>query len=219
MSALWVNMMSGLEGLSSRFRALTSREKMFLAACLLFLAGFATVKWAALPARAEYLKNRAAIPQRIATIARYEATREVQDRLVEELYLQVQQMERWEDGLLAGESTSAAGVFLQGLLKPLTQGPDTRVTSIRSLPPVRKGAYSEVAVQMEIQTSTEGLAKLLADISRQPAILRVRKLTASSGTYYAPTQPPRREAVAVSMVVAGFSTAHLDEKAAAGGGE
>jgi len=219
MSALWRNAMSGLEGLSSRFRALSSREKAFLGACLLFLAGFATVKWAVLPARAEYLKNRAAIPQRIATIARYEATRQVQDRLNEELYLQVQQMEKWEDGLLAGESTSAAGVFLQGLLKPLTQGPETRVTSIRALPPARKGAYSEVAVQMEIQTSTEGLAKLLADISRQPAILRVRKLTANSGGFYAPTQQPRREMVAVSMVVAGFSSAPLDEKSATGGGE
>jgi uncharacterized protein YqcC (DUF446 family) len=219
MSALWKSTMSGLEGISSRIRALSPREKMFLAACLLFLAGIATAKWAVLPARAEYLKNRAAIPQRIATIVRYEATRQVQDRLDEELYLQVQQLERWEDGLLVGETTSAAGVFLQGILKPLTQGPETRVTSIRSLPPGRKGAYSEVAVQMEIQTSTEGLAKLLADISRQQAILRVRKLTANSGAYYAPTQAPRRELVVVSMVVAGFSAAPLDEKAAAGGGE
>jgi hypothetical protein len=219
MSALWKNAMSALEGLSSRFRALSSREKAFLAACLLFLIGFATVKWAVLPARAGYLKNRAAIPQRIATIARYEATRQVQDRLDEELSNQVQRMEKWEGGLLVGETPSAAGVFLQGLLKPLTQGPETRVTSIRALPPVRKGDYSEVAVQMEIQTSTEGLATLLADISRQPAILRVRKLTANSGGYYAPMQPPRKEVVAVSMVVAGFSAADLDEKASAGGGE
>jgi hypothetical protein len=212
--------MSGLEGPSSRFRALSSREKAFLAACLLFLIGFATVKWAVLPVRAQYLKNRTAIPQRIATIARYEATRLVQGRLDEELSNQVQRMEKWEGGLLVGETPSAAGVFLQGLLKPLTQGPETRVTSIRALPPARKGAYTEVAVQMEIQTSTEGLAMLLADISRQPSILRVRKLTANSGAYYAPAQqPPRKEAVAVSLVVAGFSSADLDEKAGAGGGE
>ena len=211
--------MSRLEGLSAGFRVLSSREKMFLAACLLFLAGFATVKWAILPARAGYLKNRAAVSQRIDTIARYESIRQVQDRVNEELYLQVQQLENWESGLIGGESASLSSVFLQGLLKPLTQGPETRVTSIRTLPPVRKGAYSEVAVQMELQTSTEGLARLLADISRQPAILRVRKLTANSGAYYAPTQQQRREVVAVSMVVAGFSAAPLDEKAAAGGGE
>jgi hypothetical protein len=219
MSAPWRDAMRGLEGLSSRFRALSSREKAFLAACLLFLIVFATVKWAVLPVRAGYLKNRAAIPQRIATVARYEASRQVRDRLAEELSNQVQRMEKWEGGLLVGETPSAAGVFLQGLLKPLTQGPETRVTSIRALPPARKGAYSEVAVQMEIQTSTEGLATLLADISRQPAILRVRKLTANSGAYYAPMQPPRKEIIAVSMVVAGFSAAPLDEKAVAGGGE
>jgi hypothetical protein len=83
---------------------------------------------------------------------------------------------------------------------------------------VRKGAYAEVAVQLEIQTSTEGLALLLADIARQPKILRVRKLTANAGAYYAPTMP-RKEIVAVSMVVAGLSTAPVDEKAAGGGEE
>jgi hypothetical protein len=34
---------------------------------------------------------------------------------------------------------------------------------------------------MEIQTSTEGLALLLADLSRQAKILRVRKLSAGRG--------------------------------------
>ena len=113
---------------------------------------------------------------------------------------------------------SAAGVFLQGLLKPLTQRPEIRVTSIRSLPPVRKGEYAEVAVQMEIQTSTEGLALLLADLSRQTKILRVLKLTASTGAYNT-GQVPRKEVVAVSMVVAGLSAAPLDEKAPGRGDE
>ena len=160
--------MNAFGRIAARFHALSSREKAFVVACLLFMAAFAAVKWAILPARAGYQKNRAAIPQRMAAIARYEAIRQLQDRVDEELYLQVQQLEKWESGLLAGETTSAAGVYLQGLLKPLTQGPETRVTSIRSLPPVRKGEYSEVAVQMEIQTSTVGLAQLLADITGRP---------------------------------------------------
>ncbi|MGZ8463697.1 MAG: GspMb/PilO family protein, partial [Candidatus Deferrimicrobiaceae bacterium] len=87
----------------------------------------------------------------------------------------------------------------------------TRVTSIRALPPVKKGPYAEVAVQMEIQTSTEGLALLLADISRQPKILRVRKLSANSGMFSL-GQAQRKELVVVSMVVAGLSGAPLDEK-------
>jgi hypothetical protein len=136
----------------------------------------------------------------------------------EELFDRVERMEKWENGLLGGETPSAAGIFLQGILKPLTQRPETRVTSIRALPPVKKGAYAEVAVQMEIQTSTEGLALLLADISRQPKILRVRKLSATSGVY-SMAQAQRKEFVVVSMVVAGFSAAPLDEKTSGGAGE
>jgi Type II secretion system (T2SS), protein M subtype b len=211
--------MNPLGALSARFHALTTRERALVAACLLCVGGFAAAKWGVLPARAEYLRNRAAIPQRLATIARYETFRQGQERIDEELFLQLQQLEKWEDGLLAGETASAAGVFLQGLLKPLTQGPDTRVTSIRGLTPARKGAYTEVAVQLEIQTSTEGLALLLADIAKQQKILRVRKLTANAGAYYAPTMQQRREVVSISMVVAGLSTAPVDEKAAGGGEE
>jgi hypothetical protein len=209
--------MNPLGALTARFHALSTRERALVAACLLCVAGFAGVKWGVLPARAEYLRNRAAIPQRLATIARYDAIRQGQERIDEELFLQLQQLEKWEDGLLVGETASAAGVFLQGLLRPLTQGLDTRVTSIRGLTPARKGAYTEVAVQLEIQTSTEGLALLLADIARQQKILHVRKLTANVGTFYAPTMQQRKEVVSVSMVVAGLSTAPADEKA--GGGE
>jgi hypothetical protein len=210
--------MSAAGALASRISALSGREKTMVAACLLGIVGFAAVKWVVIPARAEYVRNRAAIPARRAVIARYETLRQGQDRVDEELFVQVERMEKWEDGLLVGETPSAAGVFLQGLLKPLTQRPEIRVTSIRSLPPVKKGAYTEVAVQMEIQASTEGLALLLADLSRQPKILRVGKLSAATGAYSV-GQTPRKESVAVSMVVAGLSAAPLDEKPAGRGEE
>jgi hypothetical protein len=203
--------MSAAGALYARFSALSLREKALLSAGLLGVIAFIGAKWVVMPGYSEYLKVRAAIPERRAVIARYEAFRTGQERVDEELYDQVQRMETWEDGLLVGETPSAAGVFLQGVLKPLTQRPEIRVTSIRSLPPVRKGAYAEVAVQMEIQTSTEGLALLLADLSRQTKILRVSKLSATTGAYYA-GQVPRKEVVAVSMVVAGLSAAPLDEK-------
>ena len=210
--------MSAAGALYARFSALSVREKAVLAAGFLCIVAFIAAKWVVIPARAEYARNRAAIPARRAVIARYEAFRLGQDRVDEELFDQVERMEKWEDGLLAGETPSAAGVFLQGLLKPLTQRGDTRVTSIRALPPVKRGAYAEVAVQMEIQTSTEGLALLLADLSRQPKILRVRKLSATTGAY-SMGQVQRKEVVAVSMVVAGLSAAQVDEKAAGGGEE
>ncbi|MHB1039227.1 MAG: type II secretion system protein GspM [Desulfobacteria bacterium] len=203
--------MNAAGALAARFSALSGREKALLAVGLLGLVAFAAAKWVVMPVRAEYARNRAAIPARRAVIARYEAFRLGQDRVDEALFDQVRRMEKWEEGLLAGETPSAAGVFLQGLLKPLTQRPEIRVTSIRSLPPVKKGPYAEVAVQMEIQTSTEELGRLLADLSRQPTILRVRKLSAATGAYYM-GQVPRKEVVAVSMVVAGLVAAPLDEK-------
>jgi len=203
--------MSAAGALSARISALSVREKALLAAGLLCIVAFLAAKWGVMPARAEYARDRAAIPARRAVIARYETLRLGQDRVDEELFVQVERMEKWENGLLVGETPSAAGVFLQGLLKPLTQRPEIRVTSIRSLPPVRKGAYAEVAVQMEIQTSTEGLALLLGDLSRQPKILQVGKLSATTGAYYM-GQAQRKEVVSVSMVVAGLSAAPMDEK-------
>jgi hypothetical protein len=202
--------MSVAGAVSARLSALSGREKALLAACLLSIVVFAAAKWVVIPIHAEYARNRVAIPARQALIAQYESFRQGQDRIDEELVEQVERMEKWEDGLLSGETVSEAGIFLQGVLKPFTQRPDTRVTSIRALPPVKKGAYAEVSVQMEIQTSTEGLALLLADLSRQPKILRVRKLSATTGSYMGLAQ--RKEVVAVSMVVAGLSAAPLDEK-------
>jgi hypothetical protein len=202
----------------ARLQAMSPREKGLLVACFVVGVGIAATKWAILPAHEEYTRNRDAIRRQIATIARYETARQGQDRVDAERFRQVDQLRKWEEGLLAGETASAAGVFLQGVLKPLTENPDTRVTSIRGLPPVRKGAYSEVAVQLDIQTSTEGLARLLADISRQPKFLQVRMFSAGTGGN-AGRPLPRKEVVVVSMVVAGLSSASPDGKGVPGGGE
>ncbi len=210
--------MSAAGAISARISGFSRREKALLAVCLLGVVGLSSARLIVMPMRAEYARNRSAIPARRATIVRYEALRQGQDRIDQELFDQVERMEKWEDGLLVGETPSAAGVFLQGLLKPLTQRPRTRVTSIRSLPPVKKGQYAEVAVQMEVQTSTEELALLLADLTRQTKILRVRKLFATTGAYYM-GQAPRKEVVSVSLVVAGFSSAPIDEKSQGRGEE
>ena len=210
--------MSGLRAFQSRLQAMSRREKAMVVVCAVAVGGFAAAKWAVLPARAEHARSLASIGQRVSTIARYEAIRKGQARVDEELSRQAEQLKKWENGLLAGESASAAGVFLQGLLKPLTDGEQTRVTAIRALPPVRKGGYTEIAVQLDIQTSTEELARILAGIARQPKLLQVRKFTANSGGYFG-RQAARKETISVSMVVSGLSSAPLDEKAASDGGE
>jgi hypothetical protein len=210
--------MSIMGSIHSMLQGRSHREKVLVIACVVAVAGVAAMKWAIVPARAGYERNQAAIRQRVSTIERYEAIRKGQDRVDEELSRQAALLEKWENGLLAGETTSAAGVFLQGLLKPLTQNPQTRVTSIRALPPVRRGAYAEISVQLDVQTNTEELARLLAEISRQPKFLQVRKFTAHVGGYYG-RQQAQKEVVAVSMVVAGLSAAPLDEKGAPAGAE
>ena len=210
--------MNRVRAILSRLRAMSPRERGLIVVCLLFGAGIAVVKGLILPVYAGYERDLAAIRQRVATIDRYDASRKNQDRVDEERVRLEEQLVKWEKGLLTGESASAAGVFLQGLLKPLTQRPETQVMAIRALPPVKKGAYTEIAVQLDLQTSTEDLARILSDISRQPRYLRVRKFSASTGTY--PGRPlPRKETATVSMVVFGLSAAPFDDKAAAGGGK
>ena len=66
--------MRALDALSARLQTLSFRERVLVGACLLCVAGFAAARWGVLPAWEEYRKNRAAVPQRLATIARYEAT-------------------------------------------------------------------------------------------------------------------------------------------------
>ena len=88
--------MSAAGALFARISAFSRQEKTLLAACLLGIVAFAAARWVVMPARAEYVRNRAAIPARRAVIARYKAFRQGQDRVDEELFDQVQRMENWK---------------------------------------------------------------------------------------------------------------------------
>ncbi len=210
--------MNSIRTILSRLRAMSFREKGLIVVCILVGAGITVMKLVVLPAHARYGKTLAAIGQRVSTIERYNAARKNLGRVEEERLRLEEQLGKWENGLLTGESASAAGVFLQGLIKPLTQRPETRMTAIRALQPVKKGAYTEIAVQLDLQTSTDELAQILSDIARQPKFLQVRKISASTGMY--PGRPlPQKETVVVSMVVSGLSAAPLDDKTVSGEGK
>ena len=210
--------MSRMRELLARFHGMNSREKGLIAACLLLTTGIAAGKGAVLPAYALHKKNLAAIRQRVATIEKYESFRKGQGLVDGEVKRLSEKLGEMEKGLLEGDSVSAAGVHLQGLLKPLTQKPSTRVMAIRALPPVKRGAYVEIAVQLDLQTSTGELAQILADLARQPKSLKVRKLQANTGVYTGrPLQG--KETVTVSVMVAGLSAAQLDEKVQSEGGK
>jgi len=210
--------MTTVARLEARLRSLSSRERLLLLLCALAAVAFAVARFAVFPAVAEYRKAHASIPARRATLARYQAVRAGQSDVTEELAAMVEDLESAEEGLLPGTDPSAAGAALQGMLKPMVDRPDTRLTSVRTLPPAQKGEYAEVAVQMDMQTSTEGLASLLAGIPRQQKILRVKKLTVSSGIYGA-ALANRPDMLMVSLVVSGMTAAPEETAAPAGGPE
>ncbi len=206
--------------IEARIRLLSARERTILLACALVVVAFGVVRWMVYPAQAEYRKERALIPVRRAELARYRAIRAGEGDVAGALAAKVRELEKAEEGLLAGSDPSAAGAALQGLVKPMADRPDTRLTSVRSISPVPKGAYTEVAVQMDMQTTMEGLASILAAVPRQQKVLRVKKLSVISSAYIA-GRANRPETLRVSLTVSGLAAtpeATKEEKGEKGGG-
>ena len=197
--------------LQAKLRTLSQRERILLLAGAAFVLLFALIRLCAYPAIAYYKKSRAAIPQRLGTLERYRLATQGEGKIDEAFAEAAQRLEESEEGVLPGDTPAAAGAALQGILKPLVGGQDTRLTSMRMLAPVQKGAYAETAVQMDLQTTTEGLAGMLAGIARHPKILRVKKLSVSSG-FYSGAAANRRETLVVSIVVAGMTSAEVETK-------
>jgi len=195
-----------------KLRSLSQRERLLLLACAAFVLLFALVRFGVFPAVDSYRKSRAAIPQRQGTLARYRLAAQGEERIDEAFAEAAARLEEMEEGILPGDNPAAAGSALQGILKPWLDRPDTRLTSVRTLAPVQKGAYAEVAVQLDLQTTTEGLAALLAQIPRHPKILKVKKLSVNSG-YYGAAMANRRENLVASVVVAGMAAADVEAKA------
>lgn len=208
--------MRGAAGIGRRIRSLSPRERLLLIGCAVAVGLFLLVRFAVQPARTAYRRSLAEIPLRRDTLARYEAVRGDREEAAARLADAAKRLAEREAGLLPGDDSSASGAFLQGILKPRVGRPDTRLTSIRTLSPVAKGEYAEVAVQMDLQTSTEGLAALLAEIAGDPRILQVKKLTVNSGIYSA-AMANRPDVLTVSIVVAGWTRTPGEDRAGGGG--
>jgi len=200
----------------AKLKGLSPRERVILAVGAAALLVFVFLRWVVFAQIDQYRKARAAIPARRATISRYMAFAQGRGWVEEALGDAADRLADAEEGLLPGDNPSAAAATLQGIIKPWIGRADTRLISTRTLAPVTKGPYSEVAVQVDLQTTTEGLAELLAQIQRHRLLLRVRKLSVSSGAYAA-ALANRREVLTATIVVAGVTDAAADETA--GGGE
>jgi hypothetical protein len=198
--------MTGAGRIRSYFRFLSAREKLFLVLGILAAILFLAIRQVAYPKIDEYRKIRAMIPQRLATIARYGVAAGGEDRVDERLAERAELLYDLEGGLLEADGPAAAGAVLQGMLKPWIERSKLRLTSLRALNPVVKGAYAEVAVQVDLQGSTEGMASFLAEVARQKKMLRVRKLGITSGMY-SQAMNNRPELLTVTVEVAGMTDA------------
>lgn len=203
--------------LQARIRALSQRERLLLLLGAACVVAFVAIRWGLFPALESYRKSRAAIPQRQETIARFRLAAQGEASIDEAFADAAVRLEEIEEGMLPGDNPAAAGSALQGILKPWLNRVDTRLTSVRTLAPAQKGPYTEVAVQMDLQTTTEGLAALLAEVPRHPKILKVKKLSVTSG-YYGPAMANRRETLIVSIVVAGMASGEAVRKGETDGG-
>lgn len=194
----------------ARLRYLTGRERALIAAGILAVVLFFVVRQLVFPRIDEYRRIRAAIPQRTATIARYGVAAEGEAKVDELLAERALLLYEMEGLLLPGDNPAAAGAALQGMLKPGVERSKMRLTSVRSIAPVVKGPYAEVAVQMDLQGSTEGMASFLGEIARQKKMLRVRKLTVSSGMY-SQAMANRPELLTVTVEVVGMTDAGAED--------
>ena len=207
--------MSGAGRFRSQLRFLSSREKLLLAAGVLGVVLFVAVRQFVYPKIDDYRKIRVSIPQRLATIARYSVAAGGEEKVDELLSERAWQLHDLEAGLLPGDNPAAAGAALQGMLKPGIERSKLRLTSLRALAPVTKGAYAEVVVQVDLQGTTEGMAAFLAEIARQKKTLRVRKLSVTSGMYSA-AMAARPEMLTVTVEVGGMTDAGVEEPPAKG---
>lgn len=198
-------------GLKARLRALSQRERLLLLLGVGFVLVFAAVRGGVVPALDSYRSAKAAIPQRLGTLARYRLAAQGEGAIDRALADAAGRLEELEEGILPGDNPAAAGSALQGIIKPWVERPDTRLTSVRTLALVQRGAYAEVAVQIDLQTTTEGLARLLSEVARHPKILRVKKLSVHSG-YYGAAAANRRETLVASVVVAGIAGSYEEAK-------
>jgi hypothetical protein len=198
--------------LQAKLGALSQRERLLLFLCAAAIVAFGFVRWGVYPALASYKKTQAEIPQRLSTIARYRLAAQGEARIDEAFADAAARLEEMEDGILPGDNPAAAGSALQGILKPMLERPDTRMTSVRTLSPVQKGPYAEVAVQLDFQTTTEGLASLLAAVPRHPKILKIRKLSVHAGFFSAASAGARRDTLTASVVVAGLADTAVESR-------
>ena len=116
-----------------------------------------------------------------------------------------------EPRLLIGNTPSVHASDLQETVQNLANKEGTQVITTRVLNPEPAGAFSKIAIQMEIGGQIEQIATLIRDIEASPKLLIVDEINIRS--LFRPIGFPQRRAVPqvnmqnlrISLTVAGFA--------------
>jgi hypothetical protein len=116
-----------------------------------------------------------------------------------------------EPRLLTGDTPSVHASDLQATVQSLANKEGSQVITTRVLNPETTGAFSKIAIQMEIGGQIEQIATLIRDIETSPKLLIVDEINVRS--LFRPIGFPQPRAVPqtttqnlrVSLTVAGFA--------------
>jgi Tfp pilus assembly protein PilO len=161
--------------------------------------------------RRDWVKNQLQVqPQLLEKNLRYLGQK---DELAEALAAGQNAIKAREPRLLTGDTPSVHASNLQETVQTLASKEGTQVITTRVLNPEPAGAFSKIAIQMEIGGQIEQIAALIRDIESSPKLLIVDEINIRS--LFRPIGFPRPRSVPqttmqnlrVSLTVAGFARA------------
>jgi len=159
--------------------------------------------------RRDWVKSQLEVqPQLLEKNLRYIGQK---DELVKALEAGQNAIKAREPRLLTGDTPSVHASDLQETVQNLASKEGTQVITTRVLNPQPAGAFSRIAIQMEIGGQIEQIATLIRDIENSPKLLVVDEINVRS--LFRPIGFPQRRAVPqttmqnlrVSLTVAGFA--------------
>ena len=118
-----------------------------------------------------------------------------------------------EAKLLTGDTPSVNASDLQETVQGLAAKEGTQVITTRVLNPEATGAFSKIAIQMEVGGQVEQVASLVRGIETSPKLLvideiNVRSLFRPVGLPQQQGAQPTAQNLRVSITVAGFARGH-----------
>ena len=195
------------------WQRLSQRERglVFLSgAILLFFIGKIAIATPLLERQARVKGQLESQPQLLQKNLRYLSQK---DSLMAALAAARSQIKTIEPALLTGDTPSVTASDLQETVQSLATREGTQVITTRVLNPEPSGAFSKIAIQMEIGGQVQQLASLIRGIESAPKLLvideiNVRSLFRPVGFPQVPgAQQVAQQNLRVSLTIVGFARA------------